>query len=124
MHPERVALEDGNGQLTYKEYRDLARKVGLFLMEKGFHNTKKPIGVVAGRDKYTLVLYMGILYSGNFYVPVDPELKEEKKQHIIEQLKKVVKDGVEYETAIKTGHIEEQLAVELFIIEYSKKKTH
>ena len=40
----------------------------------------------------------------------------------IEQLKKAVKDGVEYETAIKTGHIEEQLAVELFIIEYSKRK--
>ena len=42
----------------------------------------------------------------------------------IEQLKKAVQDGVEYETAIKTGHLEEQLAVELFIIEYSKKKTH
>ena len=39
----------------------------------------------------------------------------------IETLKKAVQDGVEYETAIKTGHIEEQLAVELFIIEYSKK---
>ena len=38
----------------------------------------------------------------------------------IEILKKAVQDGVEYETAIKTGHIEEQLAVELFIIEYSK----
>lgn len=85
VNPDRVALEDGNGKLTYKEYRDLARKVGLFLMEKGYHNAKKPIGVVAGRDKYTLVLFMGILYSGNFYVPVDPELKEEKKNHIIEQ---------------------------------------
>ncbi len=42
----------------------------------------------------------------------------------IEVLKKAVQDGVEYETAIKTGHMEEQLAVELFIIEYSKKKTH
>ncbi len=85
VHPDRIALEDGNGQLTYQEYRDFARKVGLFLMEEGFHNTKKPIGVVAGRDKYTLLLFMGILYSGNFYVPVDSDLKEEKKNHIIEQ---------------------------------------
>ena len=85
IHPDRIALEDGNGQLTYKEYRDLSRKVGLYLMEKGYRNTNKPIGVVAGRDKYTLILFMGILYSGNFYVPVDPELKEEKKNHIIEQ---------------------------------------
>lgn len=43
------------------------------------------------------------------------------KAFSIELLKKAVQDGVEYETAIKTGHIEEQLAVELFIIEYSKK---
>lgn len=40
----------------------------------------------------------------------------------IEVLKKAVKDGVEYETMIKTGGMEEQLAVELFIIEYSKKE--
>lgn len=43
------------------------------------------------------------------------------KAFSIEVLKKAVQDGVDYETAIKTGHIEEQLAVELFIIEYSKK---
>ena len=84
-YPKRVALEDGNGQLTYEEFRCLARKVGLFLMEKGFCRTNKPIGVMAGRDKYTLVLYMGILYSGNFYVPIDPEMKQEKKDKIVEQ---------------------------------------
>lgn len=85
VNPDRIALEDGNGQITYENYRKLARKVGFYLIEKGYHNANQPIGVVAGRDKYTLVLFMGILYSGNFYVPVDPELKEEKKNHIIQQ---------------------------------------
>ena len=84
-YPERIALEDGNGTITYSEFRTYARKVGLFLMEKGFCRTNKPIGVWAGRDKYTLVLYMGILYSGNFYVPMDPEMKPEKKKSIVEQ---------------------------------------
>lgn len=42
------------------------------------------------------------------------------KSFSIEQLEKAVQDGVRYETDIKTGHIEEQIAVELFIIEYSK----
>ena len=84
-YPQRVALEDANGQLTYEEFKIYARKVGLFLMEKGFCRTQKPIGVEAARDKYTMVLYMGILYSGNFYVPIDPEMKQEKKDKIITQ---------------------------------------
>lgn len=84
-YPDRVALEDGSGQITYRDLKVYAKKVGLFLMEKGFCRTNKPIGVMAARDNYTLVLYMGILYSGNFYVPLDPEMKPEKKDKIIAQ---------------------------------------
>lgn len=40
----------------------------------------------------------------------------------MEQLKQAVKDGVEYETAVKTGHLDEQMAVELFLVEYSGGK--
>lgn len=38
-----------------------------------------------------------------------------------EQLKQAVRDGVEYETAVKTGHMNDQMAVELFIVKYSKE---
>ncbi len=37
----------------------------------------------------------------------------------LEQLKQAVRDGVEYETAVKTGHMDDQMAVELFIVKYS-----
>ena len=40
----------------------------------------------------------------------------------VERLKKAVQDGVDYEESIKKGNIAEQMAVELFIIEYSKKE--
>lgn len=38
----------------------------------------------------------------------------------MEQLKRAVQDGVEYETAVKTGRMNDQMAVELFIVEYSR----
>ena len=38
----------------------------------------------------------------------------------LEQLKKAVNDGVSYEEAVKTGRMNDQLAVELFIMQYSK----
>lgn len=37
----------------------------------------------------------------------------------MEQLKQAVRDGVEYETAVKTGQMNDQMAVELFIVKYS-----
>ena len=40
----------------------------------------------------------------------------------MDQLKQAVKDGVEYETAVKTGRMNDQMAVELFLVEYSSGK--
>ncbi len=37
----------------------------------------------------------------------------------VEQLKQAVRDGVEYEEAVKTGSMNDRLAVELFLVQYS-----
>jgi DNA polymerase-3 subunit delta len=39
----------------------------------------------------------------------------------LEQLKQAVKDGTDYEEAVKTGRLHERMAVELFIVQYSAK---
>ena len=44
------------------------------------------------------------------------------RDYTMEQLKQAVRDGVEYETAVKTGHMNDQMAVELFLVEYSGEK--
>ena len=41
--------------------------------------------------------------------------------HMRRLLRQAIKDGVEYETAVKTGHMNDQMAVELFIVAYSRK---
>ena len=82
-YPNRIAIREESGELTYEVFRKQARTLGLFLMEKGFCHTNKPIGVLAERKATTLILFMGILYSGNFYVPLDPEMKQEKRNRII-----------------------------------------
>ena len=38
-----------------------------------------------------------------------------------EQLKQAIRDGVELEESVKTGRMNDQMAVELFIVKYSKK---
>lgn len=43
------------------------------------------------------------------------------KAFTLEQIKKAIEDGVAYEEAVKTGRMNSQMAVELFIVTYSKK---
>ena len=40
----------------------------------------------------------------------------------MEQIKQALVDGVSYEEAVKTGRMDKQMAVELFIVQYSKKE--
>ena len=39
----------------------------------------------------------------------------------LEQLKTTIKEGVDLEESVKTGRLNDQMAVELFIVRYSKK---
>ena len=43
------------------------------------------------------------------------------KGFTMEQLKTAIRDGVELEEAVKTGRLNDQMAVEMFIVKYSKK---
>ena len=42
------------------------------------------------------------------------------RPYSLEQLKQAIKDGTRYEEDVKTGKLDDQLAVELFIVQYSK----
>ena len=44
------------------------------------------------------------------------------RNYSIAQLKEAVREGIEYEEAVKTGFMNDQMAVELFITRYSAKK--
>ena len=43
------------------------------------------------------------------------------KSFSLEQMKQAIADGVSYEEAVKTGRMNDQMAVEMFIVQYSKK---
>ena len=82
-HGDRIAMEDGCRSISYSQLRVAAKKVGIMLKEKGLDSTMQPVGVFATRDIFTPILYMGILYSGNFYVPMDEEMPQEKREKIV-----------------------------------------
>lgn len=44
----------------------------------------QPVGVMAGRDAETILLFLAVLYSGNFYVAIDPDMPTGKLRKILE----------------------------------------
>ncbi len=84
-HGDRVAMEDGSRSITYRQFRYAAKRIGEMIGKNGPTGVNKPVGVYATRDIYTPIIYMGVLYSGNFYVPMDEEMPMEKREKIIAQ---------------------------------------
>ncbi len=81
-HPDRKAVRCGDQSYTFRELRDVSRGIGAAL--GGYHVRGKAVGVLAARDIHTLVFFMGAVYAGAFYVPIDPDMPAEKKQAVID----------------------------------------
>jgi DNA polymerase-3 subunit delta len=71
------------------------------MSHQGFGN--KDIAAKAGCPEWAIRKYQG-----------------QAKSFTLEQIKQAITDGVSYEEAVKTGKMNDQMAVELFIVQYSK----
>ncbi len=79
-YKKAIALEDHS--FSFGQLKDLASRLGQTLRLSGLEDG--PVGVLAERDADTVIYFMAVLYSGCFYVPIDPELPAEKMRSEIE----------------------------------------
>ncbi len=86
-HPDKIALRDESSELTYSEYVSRARAVGSYLLANVAEGRRsRPIAVIIDRNIRSIVTFMGIVYSGNFYVPIDNTMPAERVELIYETL--------------------------------------
>ena len=81
LHPNKTAVAYEDTKLTYTELSNIAKTIATMLKNEQLAN--QPIGVIANRSVYTLAMFFGVLYSGNYYVPLDPEMTKEKMDLIV-----------------------------------------
>lgn len=67
-YPDKTAIAMDDRSYSFAELKDLSSRLACAIPVKG---QNKPIPVLVERDIDTLVLFLAVLYSGNFYVPVD-----------------------------------------------------
>lgn len=110
-YPQNVALVDSNGKIMFSELNSKAKKVATLIREKNT-NHNIPVFVYLPKSNASIISFMGILYSGNFYTPTDVRFPVEKPKSIIaclepevyisdeENSKKLLEIGVPLENII------------------------
>lgn len=81
-HADRIAISDATGAWTYAELDRAVERVAATLRAAGCG----PAVAVAGHRRRELVaVLLGVLRSGRYYVPLDPQAPAQRIRHIVDQ---------------------------------------
>lgn len=70
-HPDRIAVEDGERRLTYRELHDASERVANLLIQQGVRRGHR-VGLYLEKSLDSVVGIYGVLRAGAAYVPLDP----------------------------------------------------
>ena len=83
-HSDKVAFVDENGCLTFGQLSDNARRIGSALCK--INGDRKPIAVYMEKSVQEIVAFLGVVYSGCAYAPIDPQMPEKRVDRILKSL--------------------------------------
>ena len=80
-HPSKKAFACRDEIYSFSQADILARKLANCISTE---YKKSPVAVLSGRCAETAILFLAVLCSGNYYVPIDPDMPCEKIQAILD----------------------------------------
>lgn len=86
QYPDKIALADDKNQVSFREWENYARAIGSDISRKTENAMRKPVLVFVDRRIEGLIAFMGVVESGNFYVPIDCKMPAERIRLITEVL--------------------------------------
>ena len=82
--PEKLSFSDGKDGVSFAELYGGARSIGSFLAEKGCR--RRAVAVLMDKHPHAIVTFMGIIYSGAYYVALDAQMPSLRMQMIIDTI--------------------------------------
>lgn len=83
---DKVAIADDKNKLTFAEWHQFARNIGTAISNVTANAVRKPVLVFVDRRIEGLVGFMGVVESGNFYVPIDCKMPDQRVKLIADVL--------------------------------------
>ena len=82
--PKKTAISSEQGALTFRELYRQARAIGTGLLREGY--SKKPVVVFMSKQPKTVAAFLGVVYSGCFYIPLDGDMPHYRIELILQSL--------------------------------------
>ena len=80
--PDKTAFIDENGSITFDDLRKKARLIGSALL--AYVSPGHPVIVMSGRHILTPACFLGVVYSGCFYAPIDAAMPTARLSQILQ----------------------------------------
>ncbi len=84
--PDKVAFADPDREVTYQELIRQTKSIGTYISRSMRGERNKPVAVLIDRNVESLIAFLGVVYSGNFYVPVDGQMPRGRVERIFSTL--------------------------------------
>ena len=81
---EKVAYHSETGEITFRGTRERARVIGTALSHRNLG--ANPVAVMLDKEVDTIPAFLGVVYSGRAYAPIDASLPEARIQNILRTL--------------------------------------
>lgn len=81
--PDRHAVKDKSGNLTYRELNELANRIANLLIELGAH-PREFVAILHERGRIDLALKLAALKTGAAFVPIDPSYPPDRVSYMLQ----------------------------------------
>lgn len=85
-YPEKTVFADSSEEISYQTLIRKAKGIASGIRRRIGSQARNPIMVLIDRDVKSVISFFGIVYSGNFYVPIDKELPLERIESMIKSM--------------------------------------
>ena len=82
----KIAIKEPDQEMTYSDLLDKARNIGFNLNRALSGKRNVPIGIFIEKGCDCLAAILGVVYSGNCYVPMDIKTPKDRLESILDTM--------------------------------------
>ena len=84
--PDKLALVDGTSELTFNGLKQKAKRIATEIA-KGNNSINRPVAIYLPKTNDAIASFLGTMYSGNCYTPLDTKNPIPRIEAILKALK-------------------------------------